>query len=82
MVESKGKVMLSINDHPGIRELFKGFRTTRLELAYSVSRDKTQKKTAVSWSSATDKIKSDRSVAFVKSERELQIVQQISKVFF
>ena len=44
MVESKGKVMLSINDHPGIRELFKGFRTTRLELAYSVSRDKTQKK--------------------------------------
>ena len=43
MVESKGKVMLSINDHPGIRELFKDFRTTRLELAYSVSRDKTQK---------------------------------------
>lgn len=43
MAESKGKVMLSINDHPDIRELFKDFRMTRLELAYSVGRDKTQK---------------------------------------
>ena len=43
MSESKGKVMLSINDHPDIRELFKDFRTTRLEFAYSVGRDKTQK---------------------------------------
>ncbi|STZ75319.1 DNA adenine methylase [Bergeriella denitrificans] len=43
MKESKGKAMLSINDHPDIRDLFKDFRTERLELAYSVSRDKTQK---------------------------------------
>lgn len=40
---AEGKVILSINDHPDIRELFKDFRTTRLELIYSVSRDKTQK---------------------------------------
>ena len=43
MATAKGKVMLSINDHPDIRELFKDFRIERLELAYSVSRDKTQK---------------------------------------
>ncbi|MFC3873259.1 hypothetical protein [Neisseria musculi] len=43
MAESKGKVMLSINDHPDILELFKDFSITRLELAYSVGRDKTQK---------------------------------------
>ncbi|QEY24940.1 DNA adenine methylase [Neisseria animalis] len=43
MAGSKGKAMLSINDHPDIRELFKDFRTERLELAYSVSRDKTPK---------------------------------------
>lgn len=43
MAESKGKVMMSINDHPDIRELFKDFRTTRLELIYSVGREKTQK---------------------------------------
>ncbi|QNT60277.1 MULTISPECIES: hypothetical protein [unclassified Neisseria] len=35
--------MLSINDHPDILELFKDFSITRLELAYSVGRDKTQK---------------------------------------
>ena len=35
--------MLSNNDHPDIRALFKDFRTTRLELAYSINRDKTQK---------------------------------------
>ena len=39
----QGKMMLSINDHPDIRALFKDFRTTRLELAYSINRDKTQK---------------------------------------
>lgn len=39
MAECKGKVMLSINDHPDIRGLFKGFSITRLELAYSISRD-------------------------------------------
>lgn len=43
MVESKGKFMLSINDHPDIRELFKDFRITQLELAYTVGRDKTGK---------------------------------------
>ena len=43
MVESKGKVMLSINDHPDIRALFKDFRITQLELAYTVGRDKTGK---------------------------------------
>ena len=43
MVESKGKFMLSINDHPDIRELFKDFRITQLELAYTIGRDKTGK---------------------------------------
>lgn len=43
MTESKGKVMLSINDHPDIRALFKDFRITQLELAYTVGRDKTGK---------------------------------------
>lgn len=43
MAESKGKVMLSINDHPDIRALFKDFRITQLELAYTVGRDKTGK---------------------------------------
>ena len=31
------------NDHPDIRELFAGFRTIELELAYSISREKTGK---------------------------------------
>ena len=43
LAESKGKFMLSINDHPDIRELFKDFRITQLELAYTVGRDKTGK---------------------------------------
>nr|DAY28241.1 MAG TPA: DNA adenine methylase [Caudoviricetes sp.] len=43
MADAQGKAMLSINDHPDIRALFKDFRTTRLELAYSINRDKTQK---------------------------------------
>ena len=43
MTESKGKVMLSINDHPDIRASFKDFRITQLELAYTVGRDKTGK---------------------------------------
>ena len=43
MAESKGKVMLSINDHPDIRELFKDFRITQLKLAYTVGRNKTGK---------------------------------------
>lgn len=43
MANAQGKVMLSINDHPDIRELFKGFGIRRLEIAYSIGRDKTQK---------------------------------------
>lgn len=43
MGSCKGKVMLSINDHPDIRALFKDFNMKRLELAYSVGRDKNQK---------------------------------------
>ena len=43
MREARGKAILSINDHPDIRALFDGFRIDRLELAYSVSRDKTQR---------------------------------------
>ena len=39
MATAQGKVMLSINDHPDIRELFKDFWMTRLELAYSVSKN-------------------------------------------
>ncbi len=35
--------MLSINNHPDIRELFKDFRITQPELAYTVGRDKTGK---------------------------------------
>lgn len=35
----QGKMLLSINDHPDIRELFKGFRITEMRLAYSVSKD-------------------------------------------
>ncbi|WP_274584902.1 DNA adenine methylase [Neisseria leonii] len=39
----QGKMMLSINDHPDILALFKPFNIVRLELAYSVGRDKTQR---------------------------------------
>ena len=43
MATAQGKLMRRISGHPDIRELFKDFRTQRLELAYSVSREKTQK---------------------------------------
>ena len=43
MRDAKGKAMLSINDHPDIRALFGEFRIKRLELAYTVGREKTQK---------------------------------------
>jgi len=43
MADAQGKAMLSINDHPDIRALFKDFSTTHLELAYSINHDKTQK---------------------------------------
>ena len=39
----QGKMMLSINDHPDILALFKPYNITRLELAYKISRDKTQR---------------------------------------
>lgn len=39
----QGRLLLSINDHPDIRALFVGFRTIELELAYSISREKTGK---------------------------------------
>jgi len=32
----KGKVVLSINDHPKIREIFQGFRVTELPIKYTV----------------------------------------------
>ena len=43
MSESKGKIILSINDHPDIRNLFKDFRIAQLKLAYSIGRSKTGK---------------------------------------
>ena len=43
LADAQGKALLSINEHPDIRALFKDFRTTRLELAYSINHDKTQK---------------------------------------
>lgn len=43
MSESKGKIMLSINDHPDIRNLFKDFHIAQFELAYSIGRSKTGK---------------------------------------
>jgi DNA adenine methylase len=39
----KGKFMLSINDHPKMREVFKGFRMRPVSLLYSVSKDKSTK---------------------------------------
>ncbi|MBE0269389.1 DNA adenine methylase [Xylella fastidiosa subsp. multiplex] len=37
---AKGKVVLSINDHPEIRELFEGMNIIPLQLRYSISRTK------------------------------------------
>lgn len=36
----KGKMMLSINDHPDIRALFKAFEQSPLQLTYTMSRTK------------------------------------------
>ena len=36
----KGKIMLSINDHPDIRALFKAFEQSPLQLTYTMSRTK------------------------------------------
>ena len=43
MGKSQGKVMLSINDHPDIRVLFKDFNIRSLQTVYTVGRDKTPK---------------------------------------
>ena len=37
MHSSKGKVMVSINDHPAIREAFNGLHMKGLDIKYSVS---------------------------------------------
>ena len=37
MRECKGKVMLSINDHPDIRSCFDGFTFHELDIKYSVA---------------------------------------------
>jgi len=39
----KGKFLLSINDHPVIRSLYKGYPRLRVKVKYSVSRDKSPK---------------------------------------
>lgn len=39
MANIKGKMMLSINDHPDIRSLFVGFWQRRLELVYTIPSD-------------------------------------------
>ncbi|WP_411353248.1 DNA adenine methylase [Acinetobacter nosocomialis] len=39
MKSCKGKVMLSINDHKKIREIFNGFNIETTSLTYSLSRD-------------------------------------------
>ncbi|WP_066568556.1 DNA adenine methylase [Snodgrassella sp. CFCC 13594] len=39
MANIKGKMMLSINDHPDIRTLFAGFWQRRLELVYTIPSD-------------------------------------------
>lgn len=44
MAEARGKVMVSINDHPDIRALFKGFTVRELQIAYCIGRDKRQKR--------------------------------------
>lgn len=33
----KGKVMLHINDHPGIRRVFNGFNMMGLDIKYSIA---------------------------------------------
>ncbi len=39
----KGKFLLSINDHPKIRSLYKGLPRLKVKVRYSVSRDKSDK---------------------------------------
>ncbi|BAN47266.1 hypothetical protein PCA10_15340 [Metapseudomonas resinovorans NBRC 106553] len=37
MRRCKGRVMVSINDHPDIRQVFEGFHTQRLDIRYSTT---------------------------------------------
>ncbi len=37
MRRSKGKVMVSINDHPDIREVFEGFHFETVNILYSIA---------------------------------------------
>lgn len=39
----KGKMMVSINDHPAIRQVFAGFHIMELDIKYSVANTETQK---------------------------------------
>jgi len=43
MDSSKGKFLLSINDHPDIRELFKKFDISTIGIKYTVGKDKNNK---------------------------------------
>lgn len=43
MRRSQGKVMVSINDHPDIRQVFEGFRMEELSIRYSTANPRTGK---------------------------------------
>ena len=38
----QGKVILSINDHPDIRDVFSSFRTEQVAIQYSVNANKSK----------------------------------------
>jgi DNA adenine methylase len=40
MRSCKGKVILSINDHPDIRDVFAGFRMEQVAIQYSVNKNR------------------------------------------
>lgn len=46
MVESKGRVMVSINDHPDIRSVFSGLHVRELEIKYTVANAKEKRPVA------------------------------------
>ncbi|RMC99566.1 DNA adenine methylase [Aquitalea palustris] len=46
MRSCKGKVILSINDHPDIRDVFAGFRMEQVTIQYSVNQNKGKGKTS------------------------------------
>jgi len=47
----KGKVMLSINDHPDIRKVFNGFNMMGLDIKYSLANANAKQLSVKSWSS-------------------------------